>query len=79
MRKKSNQTKGTPGVAVQGVVKVRHRLMLAAFAKVVNAMERLNAEERRRVINASAIAVGLDAIHIEAHPNGEPSQPASTI
>jgi 3-deoxy-D-arabino-heptulosonate 7-phosphate (DAHP) synthase len=60
---------GTPAVAVQRVVRVRYRTTLAAFAKVVKALEPLRYEERRRVINASAVAVGVDAIHIEAHPN----------
>ena len=59
----------TEGSQQQHGVGVRYRPTLSAFVKVVKALEPLRDEERRRVINASAVATGVDAILFEAHPN----------
>ncbi len=39
-------------------VRVRQRIMLTAYARVVNAISRLNDEERRRVMKAANITCG---------------------
>jgi hypothetical protein len=45
-------------VVVQRVVRVRSRIILRAYAKVVNSIAHLNDEERRRVMKAANITCG---------------------
>lgn len=46
------------GIPVQRVVRVRSRIMLRAYANVVNSIAHLNDEERRRVMKAANITCG---------------------
>jgi len=52
------QTESAKADSVQRVVRVRHRIMLAAYSRVVNSIAHLNDEERRRVMKAANITCG---------------------
>ena len=75
---KTNSVVKKPASKTESVDSERYRPMLAAFAKVVMAMERLTPEERRRVINASQVAFGATATRVRPlNAAGEPQPPTT--